>query len=87
MKYQQEIDQCKYEPEDVGDENAIEVEFKVKFMRILFKNYYKIIAKTEDRVKAVCRSCKLISDNSDKLYSNFRRHLMVCAMDVKRMTF
>lgn len=70
--------QVKHEPEYVVDENAVEVEFKDESKRILFKDYFKLIATTEDGVKAVCKTCKLIQFNSHKRIASFRSHLKVC---------
>lgn len=76
--YQEEVKQGRYEPEDVGDENAIEVEFEEESNRILFKDFFKVIAKDEKGMAAVCRSCKLIQCSNHKALSNFRFHLRVC---------
>lgn len=68
----------RYEQDDVGDENAIEVEFDEEFKRVLFKEYFKIIAKTEEQVSAVCRSCKRILNGQEKSFSQLQEHLRVC---------
>lgn len=68
----------RYEPDDVGDENEIEVEFQSKSKRILFKVFYKVIAKTEDSMTAVCRNCKFTAKHKNDSFSNFRKHLKVC---------
>lgn len=74
--------------DDVGDKNEIKVDFKENFKRILFKHYYKIIAKTENGVKAVCRTCKIIRYSENIRERNtFGKHLQVndIAYGFKRM--
>lgn len=73
-----EIKKCRYEAKDIGDENEIEIEFKDESKRIIFEDYFKIIAKNKDEVTTVCRNCKLIKESDLKQPIALRIHLMVC---------
>lgn len=72
-----EIKKCRYEAKEIGDENAIKFQFEEETKRILFKDYFKIIAKNDDEVTAVCRNCKLIKGSELKQPIALRIHLMV----------
>lgn len=73
-----EIKKCRYEAKDIDDENEIKIDFIEGTKRILFEDYFKIIAINKDEMTTVCRHCKLIKESDFKQPLALRIHLMVC---------
>lgn len=58
-------------------ENSLHIEFKANRKRILFENYFEIIAKKGDEFIAVCNFCKSSFRSKVSMCSNLTRHLKV----------
>lgn len=62
------------------DKDAMEIDFKMVFQKVMFGNYYTITEKYGDNVTAECKQCKSIVNDSFSIHKYLRSHLRVCIL-------
>lgn len=63
---------------NTSDENTTTIEFKAKFQKVLFHNYFRIIETNGSNVSSECKSCRLIVNDLISTCYITRYHLRVC---------